>query len=109
MAGSAVLAEISDARKITISSAGSARNPTSISRRAPRVPKDVPTSKAASDMKTRAVANSPTSAIASAAFENGRRVPSDGTMAAAQVIAPNTTYGARRKNGEALTASTASL
>ena len=56
-----------------ISSAGSARNPTIISRRAPSVPKAVPTSIAASDRNTRAVANSPTSAIASAAEANGNR------------------------------------
>jgi hypothetical protein len=71
--------------------AGSARKPTIISRRAPSVPKAVPTSMAASDMKTRAVASKPTSAIASAAFENGKFVPTDGTIAAAQVIVPNTT------------------
>ncbi len=67
MAGSAVVAEISEATKMTISRAGSARNPTIISRRAPSVPKAVPMSIAASDRKTRAVASRPTSAIASAA------------------------------------------
>jgi hypothetical protein len=71
-------------------SAGSARKPTIISRRAPSEPNAVPTSMAASDMKTRAVASSPTSAIASAAFENGRLVPVEGTMAAAHTIVPNT-------------------
>ena len=70
--GSAVVAEISEATKITISSAGSARKPTIISRRAPSVPNAVPTSIAASDMNTRAVANSPTSAMASAAGERKR-------------------------------------
>ncbi len=75
--------EISDATKITISSAGSARKPTIISRRAPSVPNAVPTSIAASDMNTRAVASRPTSAIASAALENGSRVPIDGMIAAA--------------------------
>ena len=83
MTGSAVVAEISDATKMTISSAGSARKPTIISRRAPSVPKAVPMSIAASDRNTRAVANRPTSAIASAAEANGSRVPIDGMMAAA--------------------------
>src|SRR3546814_16164560 len=41
----------------TINSAGSARNPTSISRRAPRLPNAVPISIAASAMNTRANAN----------------------------------------------------
>ena len=41
-------------------------------------------------MNTRASANRPTSAIASAARANGRSVASDGTIAAAQAIAPNT-------------------
>ena len=97
-----MLAEISEATKITMSSAGSARKPTIISRRAPSVPNAVPTSIAASDMKTRAVANSPTSAIASAASENGRRVPIEGMIAAAHTMVPNTTYGATRNSGEAL-------
>ena len=74
-----------------MSSAGSARNPTIISRRAPSVPNAVPTSIAASDMNTRAVASRPTSAIASAAGVNGRRVPIDGMIAAATTIVPNTT------------------
>ena len=39
----------------------------------------------------RAVASSPTSAIASAADVNGRRVPIEGMIAAAVTIAPNTT------------------
>ena len=59
IAGSAVVAEISEATKMTISSAGSARKPTIISRRAPSVPKAVPMSMAASDRKTRAVASRP--------------------------------------------------
>ena len=67
MIGSAVVCEISDTTKITISSAGSARKPTIISRRAPSVPKAVPMSMAASARNTRASANRPTSAIASAA------------------------------------------
>ena len=74
-----------------MSSAGSARNPTIISRRAPSDPNAVPTSIAASETNTRAVASSPTSAIASAAPENGNRVPIDGITAAAQAIEPNTT------------------
>jgi hypothetical protein len=45
---------------------------------------------AASAMNTRANANRPTSAIASAALANGSAVASDGTIAAAQHIAPNT-------------------
>ena len=44
--------------KSTISSAGSARKPINISRRAPSEPKAVPRSIAASAMKTRAVAKS---------------------------------------------------
>ena len=75
---------------MTISSAGSARNPIIISRRAPRLPKAVPMSIAASDRNTLATASRPTSAIASAAEVNGRRVPIDGMMAAAATIAPNT-------------------
>ena len=94
---------------MTISSAGSARKPTIISRRAPSVPKAVPMSIAASDMNTRAIASRPTSAIASAAERNGSPVPIDGITAAAATIAPNTTYGAMRNSGEALSAITASL
>ena len=60
-------------------------------------------------MKTRAVASSPTSAMASAASENGRFVPIDGMIAAAQIIVPNTMYGAERNSGDACSASTASL
>jgi hypothetical protein len=78
-------------------------------RRAPSVPNAVPTSIAASATNTRAVASSPTSAIASAALENGSRVPIDGMIAAAQTMEPNTAYGANRKSGDALSASTASL
>ena len=88
--GSDVEPEMSDAVNSTISSAGSARKPTNISRRAPSEPKAVPMSIAASAMNTRASANSPTSAIASAARANGRSVASDGTIAAAQHIAANT-------------------
>src|SRR5262252_9008842 len=109
MAGSAVLEESSDATKITMSNAGSARKPTIISRRAPSEPNAVPTSIAASATNTRAVASNPTSAIASAALENGSRVPMDGMIAAAHTMDPNTTYGAKRKNGDAPSASTASL
>ena len=76
---------------MTISSAGSARKPTIISRRAPSVPKAVPTSIAASDRNTRAVASRPTSAMASAALVNGRRVPIEGMIAAARTIVPKTT------------------
>ena len=107
--GRAVVAEISEATKMTISSAGSARKPIIMSRRAPSVPNAVPMSIAASDMKTRAIASSPTSAIASAAERKGRPVPIEGMTAAAATIAPNTTYGARRNSGDALSAITASL
>ena len=107
--GSEVEPEISDAVNSTISSAGSARKPTNISRRAPSVPKAVPMSIAASAMNTRASANRPTSAIASAARANGRSVASDGTIAAAAAIAPKTMYGATRKIGDAFAATTASL
>ena len=107
--GSAVVALISEATKMTISSAGSARKPIIISRRAPSVPKAVPTSIAASDTNTRAVANRPTSAMASAARVNGRRVAIEGMIAAAVTIVPKTTYGARRNRREALDAITASL
>ena len=85
---------MSEAMKSTISIAGSARKPIIISRRAPSVPKAVPTSIAASDTNTRASANSPTSAIASAAGANGRSVASDGTIAAASPMQPNRMYGA---------------
>ena len=100
---------MSDAVKSTMSSAGSARKPMNISRRAPSEPNDVPMSIAAREMKTRASANRPTSAIASAARANGRSVASDGTIAAAQHIAPNTTYGIVRKIGDAFSATTASF
>ena len=59
MIGSAVVAKISETTKITTSSAGSARKPIIISRRAPSVPKAVPTSIAARDKNTRAVASKP--------------------------------------------------
>ena len=91
MSGSAVVAEMSEATKMTMSSAGSARNPTIISRRAPSVPNAVPMSMAASDMNTRATASSPTRAIASAAVVNGSPVPIDGMIAAAATMAPKTT------------------
>ncbi len=109
MTGSAVVMEISEATKITISSAGSARNPTIISRRAPMLPKAVPMSIAASDMNTRAVANSPTSAMASAAVPNGSRVLTEGMMAAATTIVPNTMYGVKMNRREAGSATAASL
>jgi hypothetical protein len=80
-----------------------------ISRRAPSEPNDVPMSIAASAMNTRANANRPTSAIASAARANGSAVASDGTIAAAQHIAPNTMYGVTRKIGDAFSAMTASF
>ena len=89
--GSDVDPEMSDAVNRTIRSAGSARKPTNISRRAPSEPKAVPMSIAASAMKTRASANRPTSAIASAAAANGTSVASEGMMAAEQTIAPKTT------------------
>ncbi len=91
MSGSAVVAEMSDATKMTISSAGSARNPIIISRRAPSVPNAVPISIAANERKTRATASRPTRAIASAAVAKGNRVPIEGMIAAAATIAPNTT------------------
>jgi len=81
---------MSEATKITINSAGSARNPTIISRRAPKVPKAVPMSIAASDMNTRAVASSPTSAIASATCVRGSRVPIEGMIPAATTMAAKT-------------------
>ena len=109
ISGSDVEPEISDAVNSTISSAGSARKPMNMSRRAPSEPKAVPMSIAASDMNTRASAKRPTSAMASAARANGRSVASDGTIAAAQHIAPNTTYGVRRKIGDAFSATTASF
>jgi hypothetical protein len=109
MVGSEVEPEISDAVNSTIRSAGSARKPTNISRRAPSEPNAVPMSIAASAMNTRASANSPTSAMASAACANGRSVASDGTMAAAQPIAPKTMYGVMRKIGDAPSATMASF
>ena len=107
--GSDVEPEISDAVNSTISSAGSARKPTNISRRAPIEPNEVPMSIAASAMNTRASANRPTSAMASAARANGRSVASEGTIAAAQHIAPKTRYGAIRNSGDAFAATTASF
>src|SRR5436190_717814 len=92
---------ISDAENSTIRRAGSARKPISISRRAPIVPNDVPTSIAASDMKTRASANSPTRAIASAAGASGRSVESVGMIALASSMQLKTMYGAARKHGDA--------
>ena len=83
--------EISEAENSTISSAGSARKPISISRRAPSVPNAVPMSIAASEMKTRASANRPTSAIASAAGDSGRSVDSVGMIALASTMQPKTT------------------
>ena len=82
--------EISEAENSTISSAGSARKPISISRRAPMVPKEVPMSMAASEMNTRASANRPTSAMASAAGASGRSVDSVGTIELASTMQPNT-------------------
>ena len=100
MVASEVDLGISDAENSTISSAGSARKPISISRRAPSVPNDVPTSIAASEMNTRASANRPTSAIASAAGASGRSVDSVGMIALASSMQPKTMYGAARKSGE---------
>ncbi len=82
---------ISEAVNNTVSNAGSARNPISISRRAPSVPKAVPMSIAASEMKIRARANRPTRAIASAAGASGRSVDSVGTMALASSMQPKIT------------------
>ncbi|MNR62979.1 hypothetical protein D3C85_1851410 [compost metagenome] len=69
----------------------------------------MPTSIAASEMNTRASANNPTSAIASAAGESGRSVDSVGMMALASSMQPNTTYGASRYKLEACSAMTDSL
>ncbi len=71
---------MSEAVKSTIRNAGSARKPTSISRRAPMLPKAVPMSIAASEVNRRASAKTPTSAIASAAGASGRLVDSVGTI-----------------------------
>jgi hypothetical protein len=101
--------EVSDTENRTTSSAGSARKPMSISRRAPSVPKAVPMSIAASEMNTRASANRPTSAIASAARDSGRSVESVGTMEHASAMQPNTMYGAERNIDEACSAITDSL
>ena len=90
MVVSEVDCEMSEAVNSTISSAGSARKPTIISRRAPRLPNAVPMSMPASAMKKRASASSPTSAIASAAGLSGRSVPSVGTIAAASARQPKT-------------------
>jgi hypothetical protein len=95
--------------KITISRAGSARKPISISRRPPSVPKEVPMSMPASEMKMRARPKTPTSAMVSAAGANGRSVDSVGMMAQASTMQPNMTKGAARNSGEALCASTTSL
>ena len=94
---------------IVISIAGSARKPISISRRAPRPPKEVPMSIAASAANIRANANTPTSAMTSAAGANGKLVASTGTIPAASHMQPNRTYGVTRKRGDASRAMTASL
>ena len=88
MVDSELECEMSEAVNSTMSSAGSARKPTIISRRAPRVPNAVPTSMPARAMKKRASASSPTSAMASAAALSGSPVDSDGTMAAARARQP---------------------
>src|SRR6266568_5077723 len=75
--------EIKAAVNRVISIAGSARKPISISRRAPRPPKEGPMSMAASAENTRASANTPTSAMMSAAGAKGRSVAGTGTMPAA--------------------------
>ena len=90
MVGSAVLPNIRNALNNTISSAGSARKPIIISRRAPMLPKTVPISIAARAMNTRAVANRPTNAMASATLARGRSVVTEGMIAAAVAMAPNT-------------------
>jgi hypothetical protein len=80
---------MSEALNKVMSSAGSARKPTSISRRAPIVPKAVPISMAARARKVARQGKQPTSAIASAAVARGRSVESVGTMAQASVMQPN--------------------
>src|SRR5260221_622139 len=89
---------INEAEKSVISSAGSARKPISISRRAPSVPNAVPMSMAASDMNTRASANRPTSAIASATGASGRSVDRAGTIPHASATA-NCSICARNADG----------
>ena len=106
---SCVEPEMNAAVKRVISIAGSARKPIIISRRAPRPPNDVPVSIAASAPNTRAMANTPTSAIMSAAGAKGRLVATTGTIAAASHMQPKSTYGVMRKSGEAVLAMTASL
>ena len=69
MVASEVDCAISETVKKTINRAGSARKPISISRREPSEPNEVPTSMPARAMKTRASANRPTRAMASAAGE----------------------------------------
>ena len=107
--GNRVLPEISDEVNTTISSAGSARKPTIMSRRAPMLPKAVPMSMPARAVNTRASANSPTSAMTSAACANGRSVESEGMMAAATTMMPISRYGTTRNSAVASCASTASL
>src|ERR1039457_6442011 len=70
----------------TINSAGSARKPISISRRAPMVPDEVPMSIAANGINPRASANSPPGAIASAGGAGGRSVDGVGMTAQASVM-----------------------
>ncbi|MCY1371715.1 hypothetical protein D9M69_588700 [compost metagenome] len=55
------------------------------------VPNAVPMSIAASEMNTRAKANSPTKATASAAGASGKSVESVGMIAQASTMQPNTT------------------
>ncbi len=64
---------------------------------------------AASEMNTRASANRPTSAIASAATDSGRSVESVGTIEHASAMQPKTRYGTARNSGDARSATTESL
>src|SRR2546430_483129 len=87
--------EMNAAVNRVISIAGSARKPISISRRAPRPPNAVPVSIAASAENTRASANTPTSAMMSAAGGEGRAVPSTEKGPAGSHKQPKRTGGAR--------------
>ena len=73
------------------------------------MPNAVPISIAASEINTRASANSPTSAMASAAGDSGRSVDRVGMMAQASNMQPKIRYGATRYRLEACSAISDSL
>ena len=108
MVGNDVVLEISEAVNSTMSNSGATEPTQHLAPRPQRAERGADVPSRPSAMNTRASANRPTSAIASAASANGRSV-SDGTIAAAQHIAPNTMYGVIRKMADVPSATTASF